>query len=431
MRINSIFYIAAVFALSACVDPGDEGHHPDDEGNKVRVVMTSTKLSSVIDAESTGNEKTTSRIFHSDHEYSECSIQLFQSGISNQDPNMAGECLTPINISGYVKGASLEHDDYIEGADENPFLSENVQLFSLDDTGQEGKWIQSAYYDFLNAKPFEGKVSGRASSDNRWKVVTTDFESMDVQFQLGAEFWTLRYSFVTIPLLNEPKIDQCIDDAHMRSDMSRESATRPTVYRNDVQICVKNSKASCEDSDFQWLDMDSAEFVSQRPANVFQMNYSKAVDCSVSETERSGYSVETGGFSVDALLVDAKGDESRLQYWAEETDTPYDRYYHVTPAGETISGNNPATKLDFNMQHSVFIDSENIRETEGVIDWEDANRATIFQNIFLKQIYLEHMVNSNSNYYYDDSGLRVNVEIAFGDEIEWIPPEEDDEPHEQ
>ena len=316
----------------------------------------------------------------------------------------AGSCITPMSVSGNVVSVNLA-GNYFGGG---------IRLLGGGSGLGQSFAIEGSEFNMENPEALGGEDNAQDTAfselNNR---IETKFNYLDIKFALpredGNAFWTIKYVFVDNPFTDTATytagnvdgeftatgetVADCIEDAYPDAvqDAIDNNANLlgglQDAKAGDILICRKDfSILECSDSDFEWLNTATNQFIATRPAASDVYKFDSLADHKVTcEPQDQGYHVDLGGFNVVADLY------SEVMFSAEVEQSS--KIYEFQQAGVSSSyqsGSEISMLIDFDVSKSLFIYSEDddfsLDSTPDYSDIKDVSDGELAKAIWFKPV---------------------------------------------
>ena len=223
---------------------------------------------------------------------------LLMGGHACTIDGVAGWCVTPTSMSGHVAAVTLNQNARMTGGRPSTRLLGGSVGVGVDRDGRPE--VQA--FDFRNPHPIDGESQLESTLENSsWTGIDFRMASLEVQFQVGPQFWNVRFPYVTQPFTDEPVIAACGDFSEHRAGPQNDVISGARFRRGDLLVCVRDSAdTACATADYQWVDAEGGARTSMRPTTPLAFSRVTSDPLCTVEGERSNVSL--GGLTLLANL---------------------------------------------------------------------------------------------------------------------------------
>ena len=215
--------------------------------------------------------------------------------VSGSAGPIAGKCLTPENVTGYVSALSLGSD--LSGEGPARLFGSNVGSISLafgEDTSAdnpEGSYSVD-FFDYLNfadnVLTASDNLSDAQDKTATWVLVRLDVALLDITVPIGDETWTFRLTFVPAEPDQEAVLQNCLTDEQLEAIAANNQFVGLGFKAGDLMF-------KKGDDDFQWWDETNNVASATRPGdNTLQHPWADQIEISC-EGEDEGREKALGG----------------------------------------------------------------------------------------------------------------------------------------
>lgn len=288
---------------------------------------------------------------------------------------VAGKCLTPQNVTGYVSALSLGSD--LSGDGPARLFGSNVGSISLafgEDTSEdnpEGSYSVD-FFDYLNfeenALEASDNLSDVEDKTATWILVRLDVALLDITVPIGDDTWAFRLAFVPAEPDQSEALQACLNEEELSAIAANNQFAGLGFAAGDLMF-------KKGDGDFQWWDEANHVASATRPGdNTLQHPWADQIEifCTGEDEEKE---IELGGYDYLAAI----SAEGQFQLSASLAAGSCVDYVYTPGLGDAQTGNSFSATFDFSSEESLFFNT-----TE---DPENLSDAEIIESFQLRQIF--------------------------------------------